>query len=76
METTIEHKNDDFLVIPLKQVSGVTGHTKRHRTPKLWEIAHENGHKIRKRRFLVIYVKHVLGLRAMEIPIEPQNGAQ
>ena len=38
VKMAIKHKNDDFLVITLKYVN-------RLATPKLWGIAHENGHK-------------------------------
>ena len=41
MKISIKHKNDEFLVITLK-------HVNRLGTQKLWEIAHENGHKTRK----------------------------
>ena len=50
MKTAIRRENDEFLVISLKHVSGLTGHANLLGTPKLWEIAHENGHKTRKRR--------------------------
>ena len=45
MNTTIKHENDDFLVIPLKHVSGITSHANRPGSQKIWAIAHENGHK-------------------------------
>ena len=41
MKMAIKRKNDEFLVKNLK-------HVNRLGTPKLWEIAHENGHKRRK----------------------------
>ena len=43
MKTTIIRENDDCLVMTLK-------HVNRLGTPKLWAIAHENGHKTRERR--------------------------
>jgi hypothetical protein len=50
MKTTIKHENDEFLVITLKNVSGLNVVVNRPRTPKMREIAHENSHKTRKRR--------------------------
>jgi len=41
MKMAIICKNDEFLVITLKPVN-------RLGTPKLWAIAHENGHKKQK----------------------------
>src|SRR3954467_13594587 len=48
MKTTIKRENDEFLVITLKHVSGLTSHANRPGTRKIWAIAHENGHKTRK----------------------------
>ena len=48
MKTAVTRKNDAFLVITLRHVSGLTCHAKPPSTPKLWGIAHENGHKTRK----------------------------
>jgi hypothetical protein len=45
MKTTLKHKNYEFLVIPLKNVQSVMGLVDHPGTPKLWAIAHENGHK-------------------------------
>jgi hypothetical protein len=50
MKMTIKHENDDFLVINLKNVLGLKVDVNRPGTPKLWAIAHENGHKTRKGR--------------------------
>ena len=50
MKMAKKRENDEFFVITLKHVSSLTVVVKRHRTPKLWLIAHENGHKARKRR--------------------------
>ena len=52
MKTAIKHENDEFLVITLKHVSGLTSHANRVGTPKLWAIAHENSHKMRKLQVL------------------------
>jgi hypothetical protein len=41
MKMAIKHENGEILVIPLKPVN-------RLGSPKLWAIAHENGHKTRK----------------------------
>ena len=46
----IKHENDEFLVINLEHVSVLMVIVNRHRTPKLWAIAHENIHKERKRQ--------------------------
>src|SRR3954469_18828539 len=54
MKMAIKGKNDDFLAIPLI-------HANRPGTLKLWAIAHENGHKKRKRRVLGHACKNVLG---------------
>jgi hypothetical protein len=40
-----KHKNNEFLVMPLKHVLSVMGLVNHLRTLKLWAIAHENGHK-------------------------------
>ena len=45
MKTTIKPENYEFLVISLKNVAGLTVIINRPRTPKLWAIAHENGHE-------------------------------
>jgi hypothetical protein len=42
------HKNDEFLVMPLKHVLIVMDHANHSRTPKLWLIAHDNGPKTQK----------------------------
>jgi hypothetical protein len=40
-----KHKNDEFLVMPLKHIHSVMGLVNHPGTPKLWVIAHKNGHK-------------------------------
>ena len=45
MKTTIRRENDEFLLISLKHVSGLTGHANPPVTPKMLAIAHEKGHK-------------------------------
>src|SRR3954471_7912583 len=50
MKMTIKHENDEFLGITLKHVPGLKVALISPRTIKMWAIAHENGHKTRKRR--------------------------
>src|SRR3954464_7759391 len=50
MKTAIKQENDEFLVISFQHVSGRKVTVNRPRIPKLWAIAHENGHKTRERR--------------------------
>jgi hypothetical protein len=35
------------------------------KTPKLWVIAHENGHKHKNDKFLVMSLKHVLSVMGL-----------
>ena len=51
MKTAIKPQNNEFLVITLKLVLGLTSHANRPGTPKMWAIDYENGHKTRKLRF-------------------------
>jgi hypothetical protein len=51
MKTALKHKNDEFLVMPLKHVLSVMGLVNDPGTPKLWAIAHENGHKHKNDEF-------------------------
>jgi hypothetical protein len=44
-ETAHKHKNDGFLVIPLKHLVSVMGLVNHLRNPKQWAIALENGPK-------------------------------
>src|SRR3954468_2997570 len=46
-----KHENDEFYVITLNHVSVLKIVVNCPRTPKQWAIAHQNGHKTRKRRF-------------------------
>ena len=62
MKMAIKHENDKFLVITLKHISSLTIVVNRPRTPKLWTICHENGHKMENDKFLVITLKHISGL--------------
>ena len=65
MKMTIKHENDEFLGITLKHVPGLKVALNSPRTIKLWEIAHENGHKTRKRRVSGHALKHVSCLAVM-----------
>jgi hypothetical protein len=49
MKTAQKHKNDEFLVMPLKHVLNVMDLVNHYGTRKLWAIAHENGPKTQKR---------------------------
>jgi hypothetical protein len=48
--------------MPLKHVLIVMGCVNHCGTPKLWVIAHENGHKRKNDEFLVMSLKHVLSV--------------
>src|SRR3954469_21073047 len=61
MKRAIKKEKDQFLVISFQHVSGRKVTVNRPRTPKLWAVAHENGHKTRKRRVSVISFQHVSG---------------
>jgi hypothetical protein len=45
MKTALKHKNDEFLVMPLKHVLSVVDLINHSETPKLWAIVHENDAK-------------------------------
>jgi hypothetical protein len=51
MKTALKHKNDEFLVMPLKHVLGVIDIVNHPETPKLWAIVHDNGHKCKNDEF-------------------------
>jgi hypothetical protein len=40
-----KHKNDEFFIIPLKNVQIIIFLVNLHGTPKLWAIAHEKSPK-------------------------------
>jgi hypothetical protein len=65
MKTALKRKNDELLVMPLKHVLSVMGLVNHPRTPKLWAIAHENGHKHKNGELLVMSLKHVLGVMGL-----------
>jgi hypothetical protein len=54
MKMALKHKNDEFSATPLKNVLGAMGLVNHPRTPKLWVIAHENGHKAKTTSFFGI----------------------
>jgi hypothetical protein len=55
----INAKKDEFLVVPLKHVLSVMGLVNHPGTPKLWAIAHKNGHKRKNDEFFVIPLQNV-----------------
>jgi hypothetical protein len=50
MKMALKRQNDEFLVIPLKNVLSVMGLVNHSGTPKLWATAHENNPKMQKRQ--------------------------
>jgi hypothetical protein len=67
-------KNNEFLVTPLKNVLSIMGLVNHPETPKLWAIAHENGHK--NDEFSVMPLKHVLSVIDLINHLAPQNCGQ
>jgi hypothetical protein len=65
-----------FLVMPLKHVLSVMNPVNQSETPKLWVIAHENGHKRKNDEFLVMPLKHVLSVMGLVNHLVPQNCGQ
>jgi hypothetical protein len=59
MKTALKCKNNEFLVTPLKNVLSVMGLVNHPGTPKLWAIAHKNGHKRKNNEFFVIPLQNV-----------------
>jgi hypothetical protein len=51
MKMALKRQKDEFLVMPLKHVLSVMGVVDHPGTPKLWAIAHENGHKRKNDNF-------------------------
>jgi hypothetical protein len=62
MKTALKHKNDEFLIMPLKHVLSVMDLVNHSGTPKLWAISHENGPKTQDDKILVMPLKHVLSI--------------
>src|SRR5215216_3659639 len=62
MKTTLNHKNDEFLVITLKHILGPTIVVNPPRTPNLWAISQKKAVKRKNNLFLVITLKLVSGL--------------
>jgi hypothetical protein len=52
-------KNDEFLVMPLKHVLSVMDLVSHPGIPKLWAVAHENGHKRKNEEFFVVPLQNV-----------------
>jgi hypothetical protein len=59
MKTALKCKKDEFAVMPLKNVLSVMALINHPGTPKLWAIAHKNGHKCKNNEFLVILLQNV-----------------
>ena len=59
MKMAIKHENYEFLVIYLKNVTGLIGLANPTGTQTLWAITHKNSCKREKGEFLVISRKHV-----------------
>jgi hypothetical protein len=53
------------MVMPLKHVLSFMGLVNHPGTPKLWAIAHENGHKRKNDDFLVMSLKYVLSVMSL-----------
>jgi hypothetical protein len=71
MKTALIHKNDEFLLMPLKYVLSVMGLVNHPGTPKLLAIVHKNGHKRKNDEFLVMSLKH--GLNVMGLINHPRT---
>jgi hypothetical protein len=54
-----------FFIMPLKHVSTIMDLANHPGTPKLWAIAHENGHKRKNDEFLVMPLKHVVSVMGL-----------
>jgi hypothetical protein len=65
MKMVLKRKNYEFFIKPLKHVLCVMGLGNQPGTPKLWDIAHENGHKRKNNEFLVMSLKHVLSVMGL-----------
>jgi hypothetical protein len=59
MKMALKCKNDELLVTPLKNVLSAMGLVNHPGTPKLWAIAHKNGHKCKNDEFFVIPLQNV-----------------
>jgi hypothetical protein len=75
-------QKNEFLVMPLKHVLSVIGLVNHPRTPKLWAIAHENGHKYKNDEFWDRPLKHLVSVMGLvnhlgnpkELAIAHENG--
>jgi len=64
MKTAVKCDNNEFLVISLKHVMGLTGLANPLGTQKPWEISHENGQKKHENgEFFVTNITHISGLK-------------
>jgi hypothetical protein len=54
MKMALKCKNDEFFVMPLKNILSIMGLINQPETQKLWAIAHENGHKCKNDEFFII----------------------
>src|SRR3954469_20994226 len=74
MKKAKKHENDEFLLITLKHVSVLEVVGNFPRTPKQWAIAHQNGHKTRKRRFSCYFSQTCKGYYGpCKLPWNPQK---
>jgi hypothetical protein len=55
----LKRKNGEFLVMPLENILSVMGLVNHPGTPKLWAIAHENGHKHKNDEFFGIPLSNI-----------------
>jgi hypothetical protein len=56
MKMVLKCKNNEFLVTPLKNVLSFMGLVYHSGIPKLWAIAHKNGHKYKNDEFFSFLV--------------------
>jgi hypothetical protein len=59
MKMALKRKKDEFLVMPLKHVLSVMDLVSHLGIPKLWAVAHENGHRRKKEEFFVVHLQNV-----------------
>jgi hypothetical protein len=55
-------ENNEFVVLPVLSFMGLVNHLG---TPKLWAVAHEDGHKRKNDKFLLMSLKHVLSVMGL-----------
>jgi hypothetical protein len=59
MKTVIKCKNNEFLVTSLKNVLSFMVLINHPGIPKLWAIAHENGHKCKNNEFFFVPLQNI-----------------